>query len=77
MLDLPNDCGKCSNVAPPEAKNIRIAATDCTKIVLICHERDLFCRLHGRVQILDLRMVCESMQAKITFLTHNHENCQL
>jgi hypothetical protein len=39
-----------------KANNTRIAATDCTKIVLICHERDLFCRLHGRVQALDLRI---------------------
>ena len=64
MLDLPNDCGKCSNVAPTETSNTRIAATDCKETVLIGHERDpFFCRSHGRVQALDLRTARQSMQA--------------
>ena len=50
---------------PLKASNRRIAATDCTETVLICHERDLFfCRSHGRVQALDLRTARQSMQAK-------------
>ena len=50
---------------PLKASNRRIAATDCTETVLICHDRDLFfCRSRGRVQALDLRTARQSMQAK-------------
>ena len=53
---------------PLKASNTRTAATDCTETVLICHERDLFCRSHGRVQALDLRTARQSMQAKASSL---------
>ena len=62
---LPNMMIRNSSIyamkSVPDRTTKNNAATDCTKIVLICHERDLFCRLYIRIQVLDLRMPREFM----------------